>query len=61
MVGSQVGCGLQGVGVLGNCEEKEGEEQEEMVENILESRRDKQGTGKRRLRESICIVNGKIP
>lgn len=61
MAGSQLERGLQGVGVLGNFEEKEGEEQEEMVESILEGRRDKQGSGQRRVRESICIVNGKIP
>lgn len=46
MAGSQLGRGLQGVGVLGNCEEKEVEEQEEMVESILEGRRDKQEGGK---------------
>lgn len=36
------------------------EEQVEMVENVLEGRRGRQGGGKQRLRESPCIVNGRI-
>lgn len=34
------------------------EEQVEMVENVLEGKRSKQGSGKQRLKDSICIVSG---